>query len=118
MYDNDEGFFTQPGTGGPSGGQQGQTANLYIFLESQRINLLAATDYNPGKFTGGWIDMTLHAAAANPLNLPWNQGWIGVQHSAPGQFVSVGHAAASLNNQFQCTPPLQFGPGNAVGFLP
>ena len=39
-------------------------------------------------------------------------GWVGVQHTAPGAVLSVGHAAASLNNQFQCQPALVFGAGN------
>ena len=111
-FDNDENFFTQPGSGGPSGTPQGQTSNLYLFLETQRVSLLAATEFNPGAFTGGWVDMTLRSSTPNPANIPWNQGWIGVQHTAPGAFISVGHAAANLNNQFQCTPAIGQGVGN------
>jgi hypothetical protein len=112
VYDNDENYYTQPGTGGPSGGGQSNPNNLYIFLESQRISLLNATDLNPALYKGGWIDMTLRSQTANPANLPWNQGWIGVQHTAPGAYLSVGHAATNLNNQFQCAPAIAFGNGN------
>jgi hypothetical protein len=112
VYDNDENFFTQPGQGGPSGNQNPTPSQLYIFLESQRINLLAATDWNPGAYKGGWVDVTLRSASANPVNVQYNQGWIGVQHTAPGAFVSVGHAVANLNNQFQCSPAITFGNGN------
>ena len=114
VYDNDENFFTQPGQGGPSGNQNPTPSQLYIFLESQRINLLAATDWNPGSYKGGWVDMTLRSATANPANIPYNQAWIGVQHTAPGAFVSVGHAVANLNNQFQCSPQIF----NQVGNTP
>ena len=31
-------------------------------------------------------------------------GWVGVQHTAPGAFLSVGYAAANLNSQFLCSP--------------
>ncbi len=34
----------------------------------------------------------------------YNMGWVGVQHTAPGAFVSVGHAASNLNGQFLCSP--------------
>ncbi|MFI4972699.1 MAG: hypothetical protein ACHP7H_08465, partial [Hyphomicrobiales bacterium] len=55
-YDNDENVFT--GTGGPSGGAGPNF--LYIFLETQRINLLNNGQINPGGFKGGWIDALFH----------------------------------------------------------
>lgn len=112
VYDNDENFFTQPGQGGPSGNQNPTPSQLYLFLESQRVNLLTATDWNPGAYKGGWVDMTLRSATANPANIVNNMAWVGVQHTAPGAYTSVGHATANLNNQFQCAPPISFGNGN------
>jgi hypothetical protein len=107
-FDNDENQFGGVGVPpGPSGQQPGTQSPNYIFLESQRIDLLHATDWNPAGFKGGWVDLTLRgpgltgATAATGL---YNQGWVGVQHTAPGAFVSVGHAATNLNNQFQCSP--------------
>jgi hypothetical protein len=111
-YDNDENQYAGSGiTPGPSGLPPSLLSPNYIFLESQRIDLLAATTpatgWNPAVFKGGWVDLTLRgpgltgATAATGL---YNMGWVGVQHSAPGQFISVGYAAANLNNQFQCSP--------------
>ncbi len=110
-YDNDENLFGGVGVPpGPSGQLPGSQSPNYIFLESQRINLLTATDWNPAQFKGGWVDLTLRgpgltgATAGTGL---YNMGWVGVQHTAPGAFISVGHAAANLNNQFQCSPNTQ-----------
>jgi hypothetical protein len=110
-YDADENLFGGVGIPpGPSGQQPGTQTNTYIFLESQRINLLTASDWNPAGFKGGWVDLTLRgvtmtgATAATGL---YNMGWVGVQHTAPGAFLSVGHAAANLNGQFQCAPSFQ-----------
>ena len=107
-YDNDENLFGGVGVPpGPSGQLPGTSSPNYIFLESQRINLLTATDWNPANFKGGWVDLTLRgpgltgATAATGL---YNMGWAGVQHTALGAFMSVGHAAANLNGQFQCSP--------------
>jgi hypothetical protein len=107
-YDNDENLFGGVGVPpGPSGQVPGSQLPNYIFLESQRINLLTAADWNPAGFKGGWVDLTLRgpgytgATAATGL---YNMGWVGVQHTAPGALISVGHAASSLNNQFQCQP--------------
>jgi hypothetical protein len=114
-YDNDENLFGGVGVPpGPSGQPIGSQSPNYIFLETQRIDLLGASvanqGWNPSLFKGGWVDMTLRGpgwlgtAANNGL---YNQGWVGVQHTAPGAFISVGHAAANLNNQFQCQPNFQ-----------
>jgi hypothetical protein len=108
-YDNDEGVYGGVGVPpGPSGNKPpAQGSALYIFLESQRINLLTATDWNPAHFPGGWVDLTLRGPGYTGATVAtglYNQGWVGVQHTAPGQFISVGHAAANLNNQFQCSP--------------
>ena len=107
-YDNDEDVFT--GTGGPSGGAAPN--NLYVFLETQRISLLNNGQINPGGYKGGWIDAQFHNSglpqyAYNhvPFTAPgenWNQAWVGVQHTAPGAFLSVGHSATLLNNFLLC----------------
>jgi hypothetical protein len=115
VYDNDENFFQTTIPGGPSGHQPAPPPNLYLFLESQRINLLAATDWNQTPFTGGWVDVALRGPGYNGLTFAtgfFNMGVLGIQHTAPGAFVSVGHAVTNLNNQFLCQPPLAFGPAN------
>ena len=107
VYDNDEDFNQTTIPGGPSGNQNAPPPNLYLYLESQRINLLAATDFNPGGYKGGWVDMALRGpgyTGATTSTGFYNMGWLGIQHTAPGAFISVGHAASSLNNQFQCQP--------------
>lgn len=120
-YDNDENVYGGIGIPpGPSGNNPPQsTIATYLFLEAQRVDLLKATskdaDWNPAAFKGGWADLTLRGASmtgATPTTGFFNMGWVGVQHTAPGAFVSVGHAATSLSNQFQCVPPIVFGAGN------
>lgn len=107
-YDNDENVFQ--GTGippGPSGQGTAPTPNTYIFLESQRISLISTAGWNPQGFTGGWADMTLRGPGYDGLTEAtgfYNMGWVGVQHTAPGAFLSVGYAASNLNNQMNCQP--------------
>jgi hypothetical protein len=98
VYDNDENSFT---TGGPSGSTS--LNKLYVFLETQRISLLGNGDLNPSGFKGGWVDAQFQNPGAtfayNDLfGVDWNQAWVGVQHTAPGAFLSVGHSAAELLN--------------------
>jgi hypothetical protein len=117
-YDNDEGVYGGVGVPpGPSGNKPpAQGSPLYIFLESQRINLLTASDWNPAGFKGGWVDLTLKGPGLTGATVAtglYNQGWVGVQHTAPGAFISVGYAAANLNNQFLCSPNFQ-GTGTTV----
>jgi hypothetical protein len=114
IYDTDENFFQTTIPGGPSGNQNAPPPNLYLFLETQRVNLLLTTDFNQGSFKGGWVDMALRGPGYNGATNAtgfYNMGWIGVQHTAPGAFLSVGYSATSLNNQFQCQPNFQ-GTGN------
>ena len=86
-YDGDENLFGGVGIPpGPSGQQPGTQSSTYIFLESQRINLLTATDWNPAGFKFGWVDLTLRGAtltgtAAN-TGL-YNMGWVGVHAHGP-----------------------------------
>jgi hypothetical protein len=118
-YDNDENLFAGAGVPpGPSGQQPGTQSPNYIFLETQRINLLNATDWNPQGFKGGWIDLTLRGPGLTGVSATtglYNMGWAGVEHSALGQFVSVGYAASNLNGQFQCSPNFQTTPGVQTG---
>jgi hypothetical protein len=120
-FDNDENVYGGIGIPpGPSGNNPAQnTIATYIFLEAQRIDLLKATaanaDWNPAAFNGGWADLTLKSATLTGATFAtgfYNMGWVGVQHTAPGAFLSVGHSASNLNNQFQCSPALVFGNGN------
>jgi hypothetical protein len=123
-FDNDESLFTPGIPAGPSGNPPGSTPVNYIFLEASRYDLLANTQINPGyskangSFTGGWIDMTLRNAGYAGLTAAtglYNQGWVGVQSTGPGQLLSVGYSGTNLNQQFQCLPPIVFGPGNDPG---
>lgn len=107
IYNNDEGQYAASQQGCPSPCQTLPTP--FIFLESQRISLAGNADIglnDPG-FKGGWIDLTMGGFPAT------HQAYVGIQHSAPGQFVSVGHSATVLSNQFICVPSL-FGAGNIV----
>jgi hypothetical protein len=107
-YDNDEGLYTVPGSGGPSGGGTPVAPVDYVFLEANRIDLLGNTQIIPGyssatgAFNGGWIDFQLRDNAY--FNV-YNQGWIGVQHSGPGTTLNVGYSATSLNGDFVCWQP-------------
>ncbi|MFI5119350.1 MAG: hypothetical protein ACHQM4_03010, partial [Thermoanaerobaculia bacterium] len=111
-YDNDENLFGGVGIPpGPSGQLPGSQSPNYVFLESQRIDLLAASvanqGWNPALFKGGWVDMTFRGPGYDGLLKGtglYNMGWVGVQHTAPGAFISVGLAASNLNNDFQCQP--------------
>jgi len=123
-FDNDESLFTPGIPAGPSGNPPGTTPVSYVFLEASRIDLLANTQINPGysrangSFTGGWIDLQLRNIGYSGLTAAtglYNQGWVGIQHTGPGQLLSVGHGATNLNQQFQCLPPIVFGPGNTPG---
>ncbi len=117
-YDNDENVYQGAGIPpGPSGPGLTPPTNNYIFLESQRIALTGGPQYgwNPQAFVGGWVDLTLKSATmtrADKANGLYNMGWVGVMHTAPGAFISVGHAASNLNNQFNCLGPVVwYGPG-------
>ncbi len=107
-----------PGSGGPSGGGIPVAPVNYVFLETQRIDLLANNQILPGyssatgAFNGGWIDFQLRDTGYFSID---NQGWLGVQHSGPGTTLSVGHAATTLNNDFVCYQPfVQPYPGTMV----
>jgi hypothetical protein len=102
LWDEDEHSLVSSG-GGPSGDPV-RTTSLYVFVESQRIRVSAVAALNPQGYKFGWTRWTL-------TSLGLGQGWIGVQHSSEGQFVSVGHNATALVNDFTC-------PGDVFGALP
>jgi hypothetical protein len=81
-----------------------------VYLESQRIALLRNADLGltDPRFTGGWIDMTLRRSTGA------HQAWVGVQHAAPGQLISVGHEATVLSKPFECAPALFQAPAIAA----
>ena len=68
-YDADENVYGGIGIPpGPSGNNPTtSTISTYLFLESQRVDLLKATsanaDWNPAAFKGGWADLTLKGAS-------------------------------------------------------
>jgi hypothetical protein len=68
----------------------------YFFLESQRIDLLDNPDVNPGGLRGGWMDIAVHGSR-------YVQGFLGVQHGAAAELLSVGHAASVLDPE-ACGP--------------
>ncbi len=102
-YDEDENLFAPSGQGCPSGDPNcvSNPNDLYIFLESSRIALAGNTEFNPSGYPFGWVDMTLYNGITDNY---WNQGFVGVQHSAQGQFVSVGHSATVLDGGSLCYP--------------
>jgi hypothetical protein len=83
-------------SGGPSGDTT--TTTLFIYLETQRIDIAGASGLNPNAYTGGWIDILFNST----LGTLQNQSYVGIQHSGSGLAVSVGHSAALLSNNFTC----------------
>jgi len=104
VFDNDENSIVVGG--GPSGNTP--SGDVFVFLESQRINLLNNGQINPSGFRGGWIDATFVNPTVTGYNggRNWNQAWVGVQHTAPGAILSVGHSASELSGQLNCSVPL------------
>jgi hypothetical protein len=98
LFDEDENTYS-PSTGGPSGGQLPST-NVYVYLEAQRLRFASNATLNPAGYKFGWTSWTFNSVNTQ---YPWyRQAWVGIQHSAPGNFISVGHDATLLNNQFTC----------------
>ena len=108
-WDNDENQNEQTG-GGPSGDVP-VTIYTNVWWESNRINISGNGDMNPAAFKGGWTRFTF-----NPNNsVKYNQAYVEVEHTAPGAFVSVGHSATLLDNQFLCPVGYPFAdPGNVA----
>ena len=107
-WNEDEESFAASG-GAPSGGDI-PIADKYVYLESQRIKISGNSDVNPSGYKFGWTEWTFTPASDNTL---YYQAYVGVEHTAPGAFVSVGHSAMLVNNDFVCTPGSVFTvPGN------
>lgn len=104
-FDNDENEYTvTPPGGGPSGEDPGEIPNSNVWWETNRILISGNADLH-GSFKGGWTMFTF-----NPNNdVRYHQAWVGVQHSAQGDFVSVGHTATLLNQDFTCAGSIDFG---------
>ncbi len=47
-----------------------------------------------------------------------HQAWVGVQHSAPGMLISVGHAATVLSKAIEWVPALFTVPAISVPWRP
>lgn len=94
-WDNDEQVKGVTG-GGPSGDVP-LDLDTFVWWEANRITYGGA-DMNPGGYKGGWTKWTFQ-----PNNSTrYNQAWVGVQHTAPGAFVSVGFNATVLDQQITC----------------
>lgn len=106
-WDNDENQNEQTG-GGPSGDVP-IVNNPYVWWEANRVIIAGNTDMNPAGFKGGWTRWTFIQNNPSPR---YHQAWVGVQHTAPGAFVSVGHGATLVDNQFLCTAGFFVEPGN------
>ena len=98
-WDEDENSFT-PSGGGPSGGDI-PNPDKYVYLESQRIKISGNSDMNPAGFDFGWTAWGFTPASDN---FSYYQAHVTVEHTAPGAFVSVGHGAMLLDNEFTCSP--------------
>jgi len=101
-WDNDENQNQQTG-GGPSGDVPIQVYTN-IWWESNRVIITSNGDMNPANFKGGWTRFTFNRNF-NPL---YHQAYVNVEHTAPGAFVSVGHGATLLDNQFLCPAGFPF----------
>lgn len=107
-WDEDENSYT-PSGGGPSGGDI-PNPDKYVYLESQRIRIAGNSDMNPAGYQFGWTAWDFTPASSN---FSYFQAHVAVEHTAPGAFVSVGHGATLLENDFVCTPGSVFTvPGN------
>jgi hypothetical protein len=105
-WNNDEDEYTvAPPGGGPSGEEPEEIASANVWWEANRVLINSNSGIMDDKFKGGWTKMTF-----NPNNSTrYHQAWVGVQHTAPGAFVSVGHSATLLDNQFTCPGDINFG---------
>jgi hypothetical protein len=95
-WDEDENENTPQG-GGPSGDVP-PAIDPFVWWETQRIILTDNTDVNPANYKFGWTRISFPAH----YSTRFNQAYVGVMHTAAGQFVSVGYHATLLDNQFTC----------------
>lgn len=109
-WDNDENQNQQTG-GGPSGDVP-ITIYTNVWWESNRVIITGNGDMNPAIFKGGWTRFTFNRNF-DPLTY---QAYVEVEHTAPGAFVSVGHGATLLDNQFVCPSPYPFAVAGNVAY--
>jgi hypothetical protein len=121
VYDINEKSFQV--SGGCPSGVCGSIADLYVFLESQRILVSPNLEFNPGNYLGGWADVTFPSGMGDVNSWPagasgdpnfFNQAYVEIQHSGQGLASSVGYDATMLNNQFLCSPSLYVEVGNEL----
>ncbi len=106
-WDNDENQNRQTG-GGPSGDTP-ISNKTNVWWETNRISLLENADMNPAGYKGGWTRFTFN----RNYDARYHQAYVSIEHTAPGAFVSVGHGATLLDNQFLCPFGYPFtDPGN------
>lgn len=112
IFDNDENLVQgEPGGPLPSGDDPGAEPGIYIPWEAQRVAITGNTDiFLSTTFKGGWISIYFPYEWASQ----YNQAWVGIQHSAPAQFLSVGHGATLLDNQFLCPGDIFVDAGNVI----
>lgn len=113
LWDEDEHSLVPTG-GGPSG-DPGTTASFRVYVETQRIRMGALSTMNPQNYKFGWTRWIFPQAIWTG-NL-YRQAWVGVSHSAEGQFVSVGHNATLLQNDFTCPGNVFTVPGNNAVYV-
>ena len=103
LYDEDENSFA-PSTGGPSGGTT-PSSNVYVYLEAERLKFASNATLNPAGYKFGWTSWEFNSVLTGVFAGTWDyrQAWVGIQHSAPGNFISVGFGATLLRNDFTCT---------------
>jgi len=99
-WDNDENTYSA-GTSGPSGDIPIQNIP-HVWWETQRISIAGNADMNPGNYKFGWSRWYFTPFYTPSDGNLYNQAWMGVMHTAPGAFVSVGHAATLQNQDFVC----------------
>jgi hypothetical protein len=95
-WDNDENQNQITG-GGPSGDVP-ITVYTNVWWESNRVSLLGNADMNPSLFKGGWTRFIFN----RNFDARYHQAYVSIEHTAPGAFVSVGHGATLIDNQFLC----------------
>ena len=105
-WDNDENALSSPTSPDPSGGDE-TTTDPFIWWESQRV-AIPGSQITKTEFKGGWSRIYF----PSHVNDYYNQAYVGVMHTAPGAFVSVGYPATLLDNEFLCPGDIFADPGN------
>ena len=109
-WDLDENQNTATG-GGPSGDTP-ETTFTNVWWETNRISLYENDTFNPKFYDGGWTRWTFN----RNYDARYHQAYVDVEHSAQGQFVSVGHGATLIDNQFLCPTNYPFAVAGNVAY--